>query len=324
MSTSTDSSISTFGIRKIIEILRNQKFRDTTKENYYTIWKVSNNFFIKLDCKPSSWEERQTLFVGYLVQNNRKSTTIKCYISAIKAVLEQLNIKLHLDRCLFTSLTRACRLHNGQISICLPIQKGVLAVILDKITTLYDTQPYLCDLYRALLCTAYYGLFRVGELTNGNHPVLARDVHIGLNKKKLLFILRMSKSHGKDSKPQLIKIASAAKQTKQGSNLSKQSELELPYPYVLLQKYLLRRGSYRSNTEQFFIFAHKQPVQTKYFRSCLKSSLKLGGFDERNYNTHSLQIGCSCDLYKLGVSVENIKKLGRWKSNVVFKYLHSC
>ena len=157
----TDSSISSVGIKQIIDILKDQKHRDTTRRNYYAIWKTFNSFLLKLDCKPKSWEDRLTLFVGYLVQNNRKSATVKSYISAIKAVLLQVNVRLQEDRVLLTSLAKACRFRNDSILIRLPIQKGVLAIILEKIKELFTDQPFLTDLYRALFSTAYYGLFRV-------------------------------------------------------------------------------------------------------------------------------------------------------------------
>ena len=56
--------------------------------------------------------------------------------------------------------------------------------------------------------TAYYGLFRIGELTFSEHAVRAKDVHVGTNKKKMLFVLHSSKTHDKGSKPQLIKVTS--------------------------------------------------------------------------------------------------------------------
>ena len=71
-----------------------------------------------------------------------------------------------------------------------------------------DTQPYLAHLYCALFSTAYYGLFHVGEITSGSHPVQVQNVHIGRNKNKVLFILLTSKTHGLYSKPQTIKITS--------------------------------------------------------------------------------------------------------------------
>ena len=72
----------------------------------------------------------------------------------------------------------------------------------------FRDQPFLNMLYQALFATSYFGLFRVGELTLGEHTVKARDVQIGKNKNKMLFILRTSKTHWKDAKPQMIKIMS--------------------------------------------------------------------------------------------------------------------
>ena len=183
--------------------------RDTTKQNYYTIWKSFNEFFVKLDKNPTSWEERLTLFIAYLVDNDRKSQTIKSYISAIKAVLKDDGVELNANKYLLTSLTKACKLKNDTVRTRLPIQKRTLCLILKYLDQICGTQPYLLSMYRALYTTAYFDLFRVGELTSGTHPVLARDVHVGENKQKLMFILCTSKTHGKDNKPQIIKITSS-------------------------------------------------------------------------------------------------------------------
>ena len=126
----------------------------------------------------------------------------------IRAVLFKVGIKLHEDTCLIHSLTKACRLINDKVKTRLPIHRGILNVLLKNIPRVFDKQPYLETMYKALFITAYFGLFRVGELTLGTHPVLAKDVHIALNKKKLLFLLRTSKTHGEDVKPQIVKISS--------------------------------------------------------------------------------------------------------------------
>ena len=143
---------------------------------------------------------------------------------------------------------------------------------------------------------------------------MVRDVHISLNKDKIMFMLLSSKTHGRTHHPQMIKISSAHIQ--QNYNRHRHTELKLPWPFKLLRQYLSKQGSFRLETEPFFIFADKQPVQAENFRSCLKLCIQ-----RCNYNTHGLRSGRSCDLYKLGVSVESIKKLGRWKSNSVFQYL---
>ena len=155
------------------------------------------------------------LFVGYLVDEGKQSSTVHSYVSAIKNVLKDDGHKIQEDQFLIASLTRACKLKNDSFRTRLPIQQSMLAMILKKVDKLFPGQPYLKILYQALFSTAYFGLFRVGELTKGDHPVLACDIHIGFNKRKLLFILRTSKTHGKGSKPQLVKILSI--QTKKHS-----------------------------------------------------------------------------------------------------------
>ena len=115
------------------------------------------------------------------------------------------------DQYLLNSLTKACKLKNDCFRVRLPIQKGMLRVILNKTHECLATvsnQPYLSLLYRTLFSTAYYGLFRVSELTISEHQIKAVDIHIGMNKKKILFILRSSKTHYKNVPPQMIKIKS--------------------------------------------------------------------------------------------------------------------
>ena len=64
---------------------------------------------MRLDTKPSTWEERLVLFVRFLIQQRRKSTTIRSYISAIKSVLRDDGEELNEDIFLLKSLTRACK-----------------------------------------------------------------------------------------------------------------------------------------------------------------------------------------------------------------------
>ena len=81
------------------------------------------------------------------------------------------------------------------------------------------------------------------------------------------------------------------------------------------------RPPYHDMNEQFFVFRDYSPVSALHFRSTLHLMLKLMLYNERLYNCHSFRIGRSCDLMKYGLSVEMIKKLGRWKLNVVYSYL---
>ena len=222
-SSSGDSStISTREMQLIVDKLKGERNRSSTKANYYGIWKKFNEFFIRLDEKPSTWEERLVLFVGYLVNENRKSSTIRSYISAIKSVLKDDGEELCENIYLLKSLTNACKLKNDKVCNRLPIRKGLLNLILAEIPKLFKSdQPYLILLYRTLLITAYFGLFRIGEVTKSIHVILAKDIHIGKNKDKLMFVLHSSKTHWFDVKPQVVKISGKEIKGAEGKGISR-------------------------------------------------------------------------------------------------------
>ena len=109
------------------------RYRDSTRHNYYDIWKNFNNFIIKLDIKPNNWEDRLVLYVAYLIQGNRKSTTIHSYISAIKAVLFNGGVEISEDSALLETLTRACRLHKDKVNTKLIIKRSLIQMMLKKL-----------------------------------------------------------------------------------------------------------------------------------------------------------------------------------------------
>ena len=60
---------------------------------------------------------------------------------------------------------------NDQIQTRLPIHRNLLEILLFELERIYTDQPYLEILYKDLFILAYYGLFRVGELTQGPHTI---------------------------------------------------------------------------------------------------------------------------------------------------------
>ena len=227
------------------------------------------------------------------------------------------------NKFLLSSLTRACRFINDHVRTRLPIHKEMLFILIEHVGNYFlnENQVYLATLYKAIFCTAYYGLFRIGELASGTHPVLARDVHVGMNKDKLLFVLRTSKTHWKDQKPQTVKINSSR------ANYAKNAA-EFPRPkfcpFKLLREYSMVRQTYRKSNEPFFVFYDRTPVPSPLLRSVLKSTLDIAGFNSKLYNFQSFRIGRASDLVlKYNVDVQVLKKLGRWKSNIVYEYLRN-
>ena len=304
----------------IVDKLKTQRHRSSTRRNYYAIWKTFNEFIIKLDVKPKDWESRKVLYAAYLADKKRNSQTIKSYVCAIKAIPLENNIRVKEDTFVPHVLTKACHIHNNTVSIRLPIHKDLLGLLLKTAENhfLQCNQPYLSSLYRTLSVTAYFGLFHVGEMTCSDHCLLVRDVHSATNKQKLLFVLHSSKTHNKGSKPQFIKICS-----KPNHNYNPtQTKPDSFCPYAIINNYINLRPGFQNDTEQFFVFADNSTVHPRHMHLKLCYLLNLAGIDSRLYSTHSFRIGRCGDLLKMGLSVETIKQIGSWRSNAVFKYLH--
>ena len=315
-SSSKSSSISSSDLEMFIDSLRLQSRRQTTRNVYFSIWRSFNKFLLKLDYIPNLWEDKLSLYVGYLIQSGAKSCTIRSYISGIKAMLHEIGYALNENKYLLASLVRACKYKNDAVRTRLPIQKPLLQLLLNTCKSVFldNGQVYLYHLHRAIMAVGYYGLLRIGEMTSGDHPVFASDVHISSNKEKFMFILHTSKTHWKDVKPQIVKMS-----TDQTESSSK--HLDMNDPYRILKNFANHRPTCNSLVEPFFIFADRSPVMPAHFRAALRNTLLKAGMDARLYNCQSLRIGRACDLLDMGISVKTIKKLGRWKSKSIYTYL---
>ena len=284
---SSSSTISASEMKNIIEKLKSQRCRDSTRQTYYRIWKLFNKFLIRLDNMPKEWEERLVLFIGFLIENELQSSTVKTYLSAIKGVLVENNIRIQEDRFLLMSLTRACKIKNDICTVRLPIRKNLFNAIIKKIEQYFGSeevnQPYLQRLYMAVFTATYYGLLCIGEVTQSPHAVLAKDVFIRVNKNKMLFLLRSSKTHGQGAKPQLVKIAQQTPK-KVGRN-----KWENKDPFEILNNYLLVRPDALNKNEQFFVFADNSPLKPEHMRSILTKMILLLNLNPRLYCVHGMR-----------------------------------
>ena len=92
-------------------------------------------------------------------------------------------------------------------------------------------------------------------------------------------------------------------------------------PFKLMKEYFRIRGDIKDKNEQFFIFRDGTPVGANIVRSTLSRAIRAINLNEKVFQSHSFRIGRCCDLLQAGYTIEEIKRLGRWKSNAVFHYL---
>ena len=218
---------------------------------------------------------------------------------------------------LLDSLIRACKLQNDVLKCRLPIQKGLLELILFELKRIFPQQLYLRMMYEAMFCLAYYGLLRVGELTQGEHPVKAKDIHMGKNKDKILLVLYTSKTHTKAQFPQKVKIEALSEQLKH----RKEPNYKFFCPFLAVRNFITIRGGFVQENENFFVFKDKSIVTPVHMRNTLRKCIENLNLDPSVYDTHSMRAGRSVDLARNGTSVSRIMEMGRWSSNAVYKYL---
>ena len=161
---SADSSrVSAQEMEEIIEKLELKAYQDPTWQNYYTIWCLFNKFVISLNRKPNNWEDRLVLFIAKCVSNGRASAIIRSYASAVKAVLRTEGVFLDSYIYKLKVLAKVCRLSNDRLKIRLPIKKGLFGLILDKVEILFETQPYLTKLYKAIFASVIMACYILGN-----------------------------------------------------------------------------------------------------------------------------------------------------------------
>ena len=193
----------------------------------------------------------------------------------------------------------------------------MLKLILDSIANQYEAQVYLKTLYSALVTSAYYGLLHIGEVSASPHVLLAKNVHVGVNKNKILFIFMTSKTHNEGDKPQMVKITSSPSCNAGGIDQSCTKYC----PFHLLKQYIAKRPYSFADSEQFFIFKDRSPLSPSQVLKAFHQSLLKAGLQPHAYTFHCLHSSRASGLLHLGLSVETIKKVGRWRSNSVFTYL---
>ena len=252
------------------------------------------------------------LYGTHLVEEGTQSSTIKSYFSAIKHILKCDGYEWDDSKAMLNTVTCSCRVINDRVHIRLPISKKLLDLMLYELQKILDKQLYLLLMYKALFMLAYYGLMRVGELTTGDHPIKAKDVHIGKTKDKILLWLHTSKTHGKESKAQEIKIEALQ---------SSKHTVVVFCPFKIVTSYFMVRGGYDLVQEPFFVFQDKTPVAPNHARAILRHMLTALNLDPDLYGMHSTRSGRALDMYKMGYTVTEIKKAGCWKSSAVYRYL---
>ena len=156
-SLSSMSKIYVGDMEQILEYLKANHTRDSTKRNYTCIWRQFNEFLIKLHPKPKYWEDRINLYFAY--STGVKSTNLQSYLSALKNILKTDGYPWDDNKMLLSTIVCACKIKNDVVKTRLPIHKNLLELLLFEIERIYrHSHPYLDILFRCIFRLTYYRL----------------------------------------------------------------------------------------------------------------------------------------------------------------------
>ena len=244
-------------------------------------------------------------FVSFCYQQGYSPSSVMTYMSAISFVHKLRNIDDPVDSFIIRKLLEGFKRLQSKKDLRAPITEDILIKIIQSLPFICYNQ-YELALFQSVYSLAYFGLFRVGEMVFTDHrqsgyPLTFDD--ITLASQSLTVRIRISKTN-QCGRPVFLNIP---------SNSSK-----LICPVFAMQKYLSLRGSFSGN---LFCHANRLSLTRYQFGAILSKALSQIGLSSKFYKSHSFRIGRATSLAISGVPSDQIKKLGRWKSNVFSSYI---
>ena len=158
-----------------------------------------------------------------------------------------------------------------------------------------------------MFLVAFYGFFRVGELTvngaNLKSLVHVQDLHFQFSNNVVTSatIVIEDFKHNTPRRPFSVFLERAERSTL--------------CPVAYLQRYFSTRGA---TPGPLFCFADGSPVKTSQFTQKLTQALNFWSI---KYKSHSFRIGAPSLATEKGLSDAQIRHLGRWKSDAFKLYI---
>lgn len=244
-------------------------------------------------------------FITKLHLSGNSSASITSSVSALNYV-NKVTGGQDLYNCFcFSRLVKGIRAINPSRDTRLPITLDILGNLCNAINKIY-TDNYESTLLRAMFLLAFHGFLRVGEITC--------EAHNSQNK-NLLHVHNLEVD--KHSKQMIIKFTDyklKADTTAFKLAISPQKEL---CPIEAMSQYLKLRG----NKPGPIFVLNQLPVKRSYFTSRLQTLLGYLKYNTKVYKSHSFRIGAATSAIAKGISSDQVKVMGRWKSDAYKSYI---
>lgn len=249
------------------------------------------------------------LFISFLCAKGLAPSTINSYLSAIAYVHKIQGYydptKSFLIEKLLVALGR-----RSQADIRMPISRPLLYELVRALQHT-STSAYGRSLFGAMFMIAFYGFFRIGELSCKSKKHTTAVVQFNQvtflkhsDRVTAVKIVITKFKHNTNNRPFIITIES--------------EPFEAFCPVQVLLAYIKLRGY---NQGPLFASAAGEAISTNSFNIELRRTVNFCGLDCSRYKSHSFRIGAACHAAEKGFSDSQIRALGRWSSDAFRTYI---
>ena len=246
-------------------------------------------------------------FIAFCKLKGLQPSTITSYISALAYIHKIQGLPNPTDHFIIRKLLYGVRKNKS----CDKRKPFTLENLKNLITALQSTVDtiYLRTVFKAMFLTAFYGLFRVGELSISrpapDNVITFEAVSYVPSGHKIKEIL-ISMDRYKHSQGHKVAVP-----------LRRQSSKTL-CPVRSLVRYMQLAPN---NSGALFQDEQGHAIQASQFRTVLRACVVACGLDPLVFTGHSFRIGGATLAFSMQMPSEQIKRLGRWKSSAFLKYI---
>ena len=179
----------------------------------------------------------------------------------------------------------------------IPITPEILHSLITSLHKVGNSRSCIV-LYQSMMSLSFYAFLRPGEITSSNNNIMFHQVQVLPHKVSITF-LKYKHCQGH---PVTIEV-----------NRQNRS----PCPVHLVNDYIRSRGSAPG---PFFCHPDLSPVSYNQYNKVF-SEIQSFMVDNNKYHLHGLRIGAATYAALKGIPEETIRRMGRWNSNALNKYI---
>ena len=239
-----------------------------------------------------------TLFITHLEEAALAPSTIRSILSAVSFYH---TICHYSDPVASPAVTKFIKglLKSQSCSDCRsPLSVRSLSLMLRNLHLVCEDSYMLC-MYKALFALMFYAFLRVSEVSHGEHNILFQ--HLTMTQRKL--VLRFTSFKHSNGRHFSLNVLPTHTPT---------------CPHRAMSVYLQSRGQ---RTGPLFCLRSGAALTSRAISKTLKDVVSVSGLPEPHLTSHSFRIGAATWASKQGYAAEQIRLMGRWKSDAFLKYI---